>query len=138
MGAHMQDLDYIQALLDDNITIAEVARIVGMPRQTLYTYMNKYGIERQPFTHITDDHLVAVVLEIKQNHPNDGYVLMDGHLKARNPPIKVQRWRLRAAVRYVDAEGVEARKSRTIKSRQYWLQTTINFSIWSHIAQTRP
>ena len=58
-------------------------------------------------------------MEIKLNHTNDGEVLMDGHLKARIPPIKIQRWRLRAAIHFLDSAGVQARRSVTIKRRQY-------------------
>ena len=44
---------------------------------------------------------------------------MDGYLKARTPPSTVQRWGLRAAIQYVDIEGVMARRSVKTKRGQY-------------------
>lgn len=113
------NVDFVQVLFDDDVTVAEVARILGVSRPTVYEFVKKFGIEKQQFSTISDHELVDIILEIKENHPNDGYILMEGHLKARSPPLKVQRWRLRAAVNYVDVEGVKARKSKTIKRRQY-------------------
>ena len=65
-----------------------VARKMDVSRPTLYClhflqFCERHGIEKRSFTTISDDDLVDVVIEIKKNHPNDGYVLMEGHLQAR-------------------------------------------------------
>ena len=111
------DAGFVQDLLDADLPFAEVARIMDVSRPTLYSFCREHGIEQRTFSDISDDQLVDVVIELKRNHPNDGYVLMEGHLRAMG--LKIQRWKIRAAVKFVDGEGVEARKTKTIKRRSY-------------------
>ncbi|CAG2188256.1 unnamed protein product [Mytilus edulis] len=85
----------------------------------LITRMKSFGLTRNPFSDINDDDLEEIVMKIKQNHPNDGEALMDGYLKARTPPIKIKRWRLRAAVHFKNRAWVQARRTVTIKRRHY-------------------
>ncbi|CAG2184516.1 uncharacterized protein [Mytilus edulis] len=113
------NIDRLQKFLDEDMPITQIAQDFNVCTKTIYRRMKSFGITRIPFSDINDDDLVDIVIEIKQNHPNDGEALLDGHLKARTPPIKIQRWRLRAAIHFVDSAGVQARRTVTIKRRQY-------------------
>ena len=111
-------IPHIQELLDEDIRRTEIARMLGVATKTLYRFIAKHGLVIPQFSDITDDDLVEVVRFLKRNHPNDGEALMHGHLMSKD--IKVQRWRLRAAIHAVDdKEVVEGRKSRSIRRRKY-------------------
>jgi hypothetical protein len=109
----------LEALLQEDLPITQIADYFNVCAKTIYRRMKNFGLTRVPFSDVNDDDLVDILLEIKQNHPNDGEVFMDGHLKARIPPIKIQRRRLRATIHFVDSAGVQARRTVTIKRRQY-------------------
>lgn len=113
------DIDHLKDLLDEDLHKTDIADSLNVCTKTVYRCMEKHNITHARFTDISDDDLAECIREVKKTHPNDGEVLMDGHLKARTPPIKVPRSRLRAAIHYVDPDGVQARKSVTIKRRQY-------------------
>ena len=62
-------------------------------------------------THLTSAELDELVIDIKRNHPNDGEVLLNGHLIRLG--IRVTRAELRASIHRVDHDSTVARRSRT-------------------------
>ena len=50
------------------------------------------------YSDLSDDEILDLVIQLKQNHPNDREVMLHGHLMAMEPPVKIQRWKLRAAI----------------------------------------
>ena len=85
------------------------APMFGVCTKTINRYIQKHGLQKMTFTNISDDDLLDIIIELKRNHPNDGEVMINGHLRARDPPVKIQRWKLRAAIHYCDADGVKRR-----------------------------
>lgn len=57
-------------------------------------------------------------MDIKKNHPAAGEVITSGHLRSRG--LYIQRSRIRASLRRVDAAGVEDRRLQTIQRRVYY------------------
>ena len=74
-------------------------------------------MEDLQFTTISNDDPDDIIRDIKVEHPNDGEVLMAGHLAVRH--IHVPRYRLRAAIRRLDPVGTEERRRTTISRRVY-------------------
>lgn len=81
--------------------------------------MNDYGLPVSMYTEINDSELDVLIAQIKADHPHVGEVMLNGHLRSRG--IVLQRHRLRQAVRRVDSQGVEARRTTTIYRRVYSL-----------------
>ena len=56
--------------------------------------------------------MIIIVRDIKVEHPNDGKILLAGHLAARL--IHVPRYRLRAAIHRLDPLGIVERRHATV------------------------
>ena len=70
----------------------------------------------------TDDRkLDSAISTIKESHPNDGEVMVTGHLLHKS--IRVPRHHVRASIHRVDPEGVAERKSKAIRRRVYHVIT---------------
>lgn len=112
------DIEEVEFLRSLRFRWNQVASILGVSRSTLYRRMREEGIrEDLQFSDISDEDLDAIVTEIKAEHPNDGEVLLAGHMAVRN--ICVQRTRLRASIHRVDPIGVEQRRRTVIIRRVY-------------------
>ena len=113
------NLDDAKYLLSLGISRAKVADIQGVTRQTLYNRIkgcsNPEAFNR--YSDLSDAHLDSLIRSIKQSHPNDGEVMVAGHLLSRG--VHVSRVRLRASIHRVDPEGVAERRSTAIKRRSY-------------------
>ena len=66
---------------------------------------------------ISDASVDAIVRGIKVDHPNDGEIMLAGHLSRVG--VRVPRARLRASIHRIDPLGVVARGRRIIKRRIY-------------------
>jgi len=66
---------------------------------------------------LTDQQLDHLIYSIKQDHPNDGEVLIKGHLLSRG--IKVTREAMRDSIHRVDHANVEACRGSVIHHRVY-------------------
>ena len=113
------NMDDVKYLLSLGISRSKVAAVLGVSRQTLY---NKVKCSSNPevfdrYSDISDVHLDSVIRTIKGSHPNDGEVMIAGHLLAQN--IRVPRSRLRASIHRVDPDGIAERRSIAIKRRVY-------------------
>ena len=113
------NLDDAKYLLSLGISRAKVADILGVTRQTLYNRIkgcsNPEAFNR--YSDLSDAHLDSLIRSIKQSHPNDGEVMVAGHLLSRG--VHVSRVRLRASIHRVDPEGVAERRRTAIKRRSY-------------------
>ena len=69
---------------------------------TLYRHLEEAGVSTNDYTLLTNDNLDQVVTSIKVGHPNDGEVLMRGHLSRMG--IRVTRQQLRDSIHRVDHE----------------------------------
>ena len=69
------------------------------------------------YSDITETQLDAVVQRVKQEHPNDGEVLIAGHLLKEG--VHVQRSKLRRSIHRIDPTGVAKRRSVAVRRRAY-------------------
>lgn len=94
----------------------KIAEVLEVSRATLYRHLEKAGVSTDR-TPLTDQELDEVVVTIKNDHPNDGEKLMQGHLLRLG--INVSRQSLRNSLHRVDHENIVARGRRTVKCRIY-------------------
>jgi len=66
---------------------------------------------------LSDEQLDEVIQLIKENHPNDGEVLIQGNLVRQG--IRVPRRMVRASIHRVDHERVAARQHSVVRRRVY-------------------
>ena len=112
------DIEEVEFLRSLNFQWKKIANILGVSRSTLHRRLREEGMQEDMwFSDISDDDLDILVKQIKEEHCNDGEVLMAGHLAARN--IRVQRTRLRASIHRVDPMGTVQRRMTTVVRRIY-------------------
>ena len=68
-------------------------------------------------TQLSASTLDSIVRSIKSDHPNDGEVLMQGHLRRLN--INVRRQDLRESIHRVDETNTQLRRANVVKRRVY-------------------
>lgn len=113
------DMEEVELLRRLSFTWTKIAELLQVSRATLYRRLGEEGISHNlSYTDISDRDLDAAIEAIKVNHPNDGEVLMAGHLCSRG--IIVPRARLRASIHRVDPVNTAARRSVTIRRRVYF------------------
>ena len=87
--------------------------MLNVSRQTLYRRLGKFNIPTSEYAAISPNELADIVKSIKANFPNDGEVMVQGHMLQRG--IKVQRVCLRSAIHHVDHDNTVLRRSNLIK-----------------------
>ena len=95
----------------------KIATILGLSRATLYRRLVEAGVSSDDYTQVSDEQLDEVICSIKQDHPNDGEVLLQGHLLRQG--IKVPRHALRNAIHRVDHISTVTRKRSVVRRRIY-------------------
>lgn len=94
----------------------EIARLLGMTKSQLYHFRVKHGIECAKT--VTDDELRERMRDcIVRSNGKFGSKATHGQLRADG--IKVDIKRVCKMMREIDPEGVELRKGKPIKRRQY-------------------
>jgi predicted DNA-binding protein YlxM (UPF0122 family) len=61
----------LQDLLDDDLPITEIVNIFHVSTKTIYRNIKRHELIRHKYADISDDDLLDIVIEIKQNHPNN-------------------------------------------------------------------
>jgi len=79
-----------------NYSWTEIAKLLGVSRQTLYRRLQEFGIDSSKYTNISDQDLEKTLKDIKASHSSCGEVMIQGHLL--HSGVKVPRERLRAAI----------------------------------------
>ena len=74
------DVDDILRVRELHYTWTKIAHLLDISRATLYQRLSEVGISPTDFTPLSEEQLDGIVSTIKQHHPNDGEVLMCGHL----------------------------------------------------------
>lgn len=107
--AYILDLDRATELHRLGISWGEIAKAMGVTRQTLYNHMATAGLttSRPPHSELSDEELDALITDISQAHPFSGCAIIQGHLESRG--IHVARVRVQESLRRVDAIGVLVR-----------------------------
>ena len=111
------DLDDVEFLLSLKLSVTKVAEILMISRSTIYRRMKEENRVMGSYSAISDATLDSVIVSIKRNHPNDGEVMIGGHLSSAG--IRVTRARIRASIHRVDPLGVAERRRRIIQRRVY-------------------
>ena len=73
-----------------NYSWTKIASLLNISRATLYRRLQENYIPTNDFTSISGATLDAIVHSIKCDHPNDGEVMMQGHLRRVGIRIKRQ------------------------------------------------
>ena len=87
-----------------NYTWTKIASILDISHATLYRRLEDAGISSDDGSHISDAELDDIIRSIKQDHPNEGEVLIQGHLVRKK--IRVPREALRQSIHRVDHANV--------------------------------
>ena len=128
-------IDEVSQLRSLGFSCTRIAEILNISRRTLYRRLE--GSDIVGYTDITAQELDSIILAYKLNHPNDGEVMIIGHLRASH--IHVPRSEVRSAIHRVDSAGVSARRSTTIRRRVYEVEAPN--SVWhidgAHMTQHR-
>ena len=96
---------------------SKIASILEISRATLYKRLDENGISPDDHTQLSASTLDSIVQSIKSDHPNDGEVMMQGHLRKLN--IHVRRQDLRASIHRVDEANIQRRRAKVVKRRVY-------------------
>ena len=83
-------------MLKLKIPISKICQELHVSRPLIYKAIAKYGINYDRYTALNPDELLVAIREIKQNHPNAGEVMVQGHLEAKG--IHVQHEQIRNAI----------------------------------------
>ena len=86
-------------------------------QSTLYCRLEEAGIATNDFTPLSGQELDAILISIKQAHPNDGEILMRGHLTRMG--IRVSRQELHNSIHRTDHANSVARGHSLIRRRVY-------------------
>ena len=105
-GRPALELDTVEVnkLVTMGFTKTKIANILGVRRKTLYNKTSRQSDIAPKYVDITDSQLDDKIMSIKQSHPNDGEVMMRGHLLHEG--VRVPRSRIRASIHRVDPAGV--------------------------------
>ena len=91
--------------------------MLGLSRSTLYRRLDEFNIPMNDYADIPTDQLDEIIKDIKHNFPNDGEIMVQGHMLRLG--LKVPRSSLRAAIHRVDHENTVTRSSSVINRRIY-------------------
>ena len=111
------DIGDILELRHLNYKWTKIASILGVSRATVYRRLEEAGISPDDSSPLTDNQLDEIITSIKRDHPNDGEVLLQGHLLRQG--IRVSRQALRNAIHRVDHENTVARRRMVVRRRIY-------------------
>ncbi len=111
------DVDDILELRALHYTWTKIAALLEISRATLYRRLEGAGISPDNYTSISGPQLDQLIRSIKQDHPNNGEVLMRGHLLRQG--VRVPRHALREAIHRVDHANTVARRRTVVRRRIY-------------------
>ena len=123
------DQEKLEHLLSIGFSVTTIANdgLLGakVHRNTISNFMKteRMVMPRHRFSNISDSDLNDEVLRIHQNFPNSGYREVKSFLESQNPPLKLQRERVRQSLKYVDPVGTAERWNYAIRRRAYKVPT---------------
>ena len=100
--------DHLCNLLELNLSVPCIAKLMGISRSTVYRRMAEYNLSiKALYSTMTDEELDQCVRDIKSRQPHSGYRMVKALLQARG--LRVQYNRVRASMHRVDTTGVISR-----------------------------
>lgn len=120
------DGDAILRYREVGLPWTNIATLIGVCDKTLYTWRKEVEFV-DPREKLADDETIdCIVRQYTDSQPARGSSTIWAHLKSIN--IDVTRERVRESIHRVDPEGVEQRKRRTVRRREY--NITAPFALW--------
>ncbi|XP_068689842.1 uncharacterized protein [Montipora foliosa] len=112
---------------ENNFTYKDMALMLGVRQRTIENRMEEYALtNKSRFSDIEDDMLDSFIQRIMTNLPRSGFKTIEGYLASQG--VRVQRWRLRNAIKRVDPVGRRLRSMNTICRRQYNVRSPL--ALW--------
>lgn len=101
----------LQNLIDMQLSIPCVAKLLGVCKRTVYRRMREYGLSvTGSYSNLTDEELDNLVRSVKLKMPHIGYRMMKGELQAMGHRV---RWdQVSASMHRVDSAGILERMAR--------------------------
>ena len=110
----------LQNLLEEGCLIKEIGNILNVSERTICRRMVEYNLSKLNFTDIQEDDLDFKLIEIVDNFPNCGEVMLRELLKESG--IVVSRQALRDSLSRIDKIGSSRRKKKKLHRRIYNVQ----------------
>ena len=112
----MNALLYLKTI---GMPMKDIAQLLGVSRQTLYNAIGQsdFPDAYATYTSISDSELDGLIRRVKEQHPNNGEIMIGRYLMAEG--ICVPRSRLRASIHRVDPVGIEERRKCAVRRRIY-------------------
>lgn len=99
---------HLNSLLELNLSIPAIAKILGMSRSTVFRRMNEFNLSvKALYSSLSDEELDQCITDIKSRQPHAGYRMVKALLQARGHRIHYQR--VRSSMHRVDTPGVVSR-----------------------------
>ena len=119
-----QQMEY---LLDLGFSCSKIAGVIGVSLSTIRRRMLEYDLSVGAlYSNISDTELDRIAGQIKQDFPNCGYRMMQGHLLRQGH--RIPQSRIRDCLHRIDAEGVAIRWASTVQRRRYNVPSPL--SLW--------
>lgn len=109
--------EQILYLASMSFTWVEIAKILGISRNTLYRRRQDLGIIEKPGAHISDQNLHELLRDMRQQFPALGQTMVWGHLRSLG--FKVTRARVREAIHVTDPINTALRWRQVTPRRIY-------------------
>ncbi|KAH3892600.1 hypothetical protein DPMN_016721 [Dreissena polymorpha] len=118
------DQDQLQLLLDRGFTVKRIAEdgLLGskMHKSTLFRFMRLNRILQPRIAlNVSDDVVRDVMSRYIMDHPNSGSAEIRAYLRTREPPMVVNRDRVRAILAELNPVGVATRWAQVVSRRRY-------------------
>uniref|UniRef100_A0AAZ1X781 Integrase core domain-containing protein n=1 Tax=Oreochromis aureus TaxID=47969 RepID=A0AAZ1X781_OREAU len=98
----------LKNLLDTQLPVSCIAKCLGVSRRTMFRRMQEFDLSvRGTYSTMNDQELDNIISAIKNQMPNAGYRMVQGHLVSMG--LRVQWWRMMASMHRVDAVGIFTR-----------------------------
>ncbi|CAI5637637.1 unnamed protein product [Oreochromis niloticus] len=98
----------LKNLLDTQLPVSCIAKCLGVSRRTIFRRMQEFDLSvRGTYSTMNDQELDNIISTIKNQMPNAGYRMVQGHLVSMG--LRVQWWRMMASMHRVDAVGIFTR-----------------------------
>ena len=122
----MKEVD-VGTILELRTFKCKIAEIMNISQTTLYRRLEEAGVATDDRTNLSDTELDAVISSIKQDHQNDGEVLIRGHLIRMQ--IGVPRQAIRNSIHRVDHANVASRRRTVVRRRAYICSAPSKFTL---------
>ncbi|KAF4584655.1 hypothetical protein EYR40_004642 [Pleurotus pulmonarius] len=98
------------------ISIAKLARLLNVSRQTLYTHLKEHNIHHE-FNKLTNDELDTIVQKFREVRPTSGLRYLQGFLSQQG--LRIQKTRISEALQRASGLGQKVKQQTVIKRRVY-------------------